>query len=286
MQTIYEALKVKYESEDFESDLLERCDSIISNPEEFNNKNILNKLISTSAVLSLIKRDRENTKDGLQKIRLTKESLKFKKRLLNNIASNLNTKDVFRKDVLFISANPREHYLTEQAENLGEDKEYMHLLELEKKEWASLNACFHCSYDMFRNELQLGGYEIIHFSCHGSDEGIVLRKNEEEVDLVTTQEIGRVLSVFDCLNDLEFVFLNACHSESMAKALKRKFPEVNFAYYNKAVPLGTAVKIAEEYYKALINEFDSHRIETAYKQAYRSMHSRGAIGGIDYFKII
>ncbi len=289
MENLYYALKNRFDNtEGFDRELLDQCQTIIDNPDGLKNKTVLNKLISTSAILKIIENDKSKAAEGKVLTGLDKEASKFRKRLLNEIALNLDQQQIFRKDILFVSANPRQYYFKNRqaAQQFDEEKEFMHISVLEKKNWASLKPCFDCDYETFEEELQFGGYEIIHFSNHGNNNGIVLRKNTHEIDIVTTEEIGRVFSVFQHVNDLEFVFLNACFSENMAKKLKKQFPNVNFAYYTQAVPVLAAVKISQEYYQSLENELEARRFSAAYTNAYDNLLSRGALGELDYFKII
>lgn len=256
----------------FEQELLSICRDSLKHSQGFSSS-LLTKLISTSATLHQINQDKNASPPYISEKRSQKEGAKFRKRLLNDIGNQLDEKKLFKKDILFVSANPKEFYFRQgdNFEELHSDKEFMVIKNLTQNDWMTVNPCFNCNYDMLQSELQFGGYEIVHFSSHGKEDGIVLRKNQDEIDLLTTQEIKRIFNVLKNNNDLELVFLNACYSDQMAKTLKKEFPQITFMCYNIAIDTNKAIEYSNKFYKALNTELKAKRFDNAYQAAYNAI---------------
>ncbi|MDZ7960449.1 MAG: AAA-like domain-containing protein [Aulosira sp. DedQUE10] len=90
--------------------------------------------------------------------------------------------------------------------------------------------------------------EIVHFSGHGEgDKGLVLEDNNGQLQLVSTESLGRLFRLFQ--DKVECVLLNACYSEAQAEAI---YQHINYVVgMNQAIGDRAAIKFAVGFYDAL-----------------------------------
>jgi tetratricopeptide (TPR) repeat protein len=88
---------------------------------------------------------------------------------------------------------------------------------------------------------------IVHFSGHGSREGLVLEDTDGKKHIVAPQAIENLFSLFS--SHLECVILNACYSELQAIAIARYLPYV--IGMNKAIGDPAAISYSRAFYSAL-----------------------------------
>ncbi|MEC4813629.1 MAG: pentapeptide repeat-containing protein [Scytonema sp. PMC 1069.18] len=100
--------------------------------------------------------------------------------------------------------------------------------------------------------------QIVHFSGHGTDDGLVLEDETGNVQLVDTVALASLFELF--ANHVECVVLNACYSEVQASAISQHIPYV--IGMNKEVGDFAAIKFATGFYSALGN---GESVEFAYK---------------------
>ena len=65
---------------------------------------------------------------------------------------------------------------------------------------------------------------IIHFSGHGKQEGIILQDESGRPKTVTAEALASLFNLFK--DSVKCVFLNSCYSEHQAKAIKLHIPYV------------------------------------------------------------
>ena len=102
--------------------------------------------------------------------------------------------------------------------------------------------------------------EILHFSGHGCASGIVVEDDYGNAQLVSTDALKGLLSLF--AGSIKCVFLNSCYSEAQAMAISQEVPYViamNSSVYDK-----TAIHFSTEFYSAL---FAGKDIEFAFQYA-------------------
>ena len=102
--------------------------------------------------------------------------------------------------------------------------------------------------------------EILHFSGHGCASGIVVEDDYGNAQLVSTDALKGLLSLF--AGSIKCVFLNSCYSEAQAMAISQAVPYViamNSSVYDK-----TAIHFSTEFYSAL---FAGKDIEFAFQYA-------------------
>ena len=91
--------------------------------------------------------------------------------------------------------------------------------------------------------------QIVHFSGHGTgDQGLVLENDAGEMQLVSTEALGRLFSIFES-GATECVLLNACYSEIQATAIHQSVDCV--IGMNQPIGDKAAVQFAEGFYDAL-----------------------------------
>ncbi|MFL9455885.1 pentapeptide repeat-containing protein [Tolypothrix bouteillei VB521301_2] len=100
--------------------------------------------------------------------------------------------------------------------------------------------------------------QIVHFSGHGTDDGLVLEDETGNVQLVDTVALAGLFELF--ANHIECVILNACYSQVQAEAIARHIPYV--IGMKKEVGDLAAIKFATGFYSTLGN---GESVEFAYK---------------------
>ncbi len=110
--------------------------------------------------------------------------------------------------------------------------------------------------------------QIVHFSGHGGEEGLVLEDKTGKAKFVDTEGLAGLFKSFsDCV---ECVVLNACYSEVQADAIARHIPYV--IGMNKAIGDKAAIEFAVSFYDALgVGE----SVEFAYKFGCSNIHMAG-----------
>lgn len=112
---------------------------------------------------------------------------------------------------------------------------------------------------------------IIHFSGHGTDEGIVLEDDNGNYKLVPGAALKKLFSLFSDV--LECVVLNACYSKIQAKAISKHIPYV--IGMRSAVPDKAAISFSTDFYSAFGAKKD---IEFAYDFGVNNMKLKGIDG--------
>jgi hypothetical protein len=152
---------------------------------------------------------------------------------------------IMSKRILFVLANPLE------TTRLRLDEEYREIengLRLsDGRENFDLKITMATRPNDLRREMLRYDPQIVHFSGHGDIEGIVLENEYGKPQLVSTQALADLFSLFQ--DKTECVILNSCYSEEQANAISKY---ISFVIgMNKAIPDKTAIQFAIGFYDAL-----------------------------------
>lgn len=89
---------------------------------------------------------------------------------------------------------------------------------------------------------------FVHFSGHGTTEGIALLNNQtDKAEIVKSEPLANLFKLFS--NDVACVFLNSCYSESQARQIRRFI--TNVIGMNNAVNDETAIVFATSFYQVI-----------------------------------
>jgi Effector-associated domain 11/CHAT domain len=113
--------------------------------------------------------------------------------------------------------------------------------------------------------------DMIHFSGHGTDKGIILEDARGDYQLVTGQALENLFSLFS--GTLKCVVLNACYSDTQARAIVRQIPYV--VGMSSAISDKASISFSTGFYKALGAGKD---IEFAYRLGLSSVQLEGLEG--------
>lgn len=93
---------------------------------------------------------------------------------------------------------------------------------------------------------------IIHFACHGDKKGngIIAETSEREGVIVTPEEL---VHYFQPDQSLQFVFLNACYSSTVAEIISRKLTNITLIGVNDKIDSYLAQSFSLEFYKVLFS---------------------------------
>lgn len=90
---------------------------------------------------------------------------------------------------------------------------------------------------------------IVHFSSHGTTEGLILENTKHEMELVRPDLLTRLFAIINKDNKIKCVILNACYSEGQAKAISQA---VDFVIgMSQPITDKTAIRFAGQFYQAL-----------------------------------
>lgn len=112
---------------------------------------------------------------------------------------------------------------------------------------------------------------IIHFSGHGTEDGIMLEDSDGNYQFVPEQALENLFSLFS--DTVKCVILNACYSEIQARAISKHIQYV--IGMSSAIPDETAISFSVGFYKAL---GAGKGIEFAYKLGVNSVQLEGLTG--------
>jgi hypothetical protein len=90
--------------------------------------------------------------------------------------------------------------------------------------------------------------QIVHFAGHGTEAGLVLENDVGEAQLVSTEALEGLFSIFET-GEIECVLLNACYSEAQATAI-HQFVDCVIGM-NQPIGDQSAIQFAEGFYDAL-----------------------------------
>jgi len=114
--------------------------------------------------------------------------------------------------------------------------------------------------------------DVIHFSGHGSDKGIVLEDNNGHSKIVSESALESLFELFS--DKIKCIILNSCYSEVQAKAIAKHIPFV--IGMDDSITDETAIIFSVGFYKALGAGRD---VEFAFKLGVNAIDLQGVSGG-------
>ncbi|GAB3906996.1 hypothetical protein GCM10028803_40280 [Larkinella knui] len=146
------------------------------------------------------------------------------------------------KRILFLSANP----VTHEPLRLGAEAR-----EIQEELRGSEGILFSTSLAVTPRTLTRSILQekptIVHFSGHGTDEGLCLETESGQLKTVSAEALGRLFAVFD--ESVQCVLLNACYSETQAKAIGEHIPYV--IGMQRSIGDEAAIAFSATFYQAL-----------------------------------
>jgi hypothetical protein len=149
------------------------------------------------------------------------------------------------RKVLVLAANPQDTTPLRLDEEMREIDEALKLAK-KRDEFEVMQKWAVRSRDMQRAILDFEP-EIVHFSGHGEVDGLALENESGQAKLVSTDALASLFSL--CASHVNCVLLNACYSDSQAKAIAQHIPYV--IGMNQAVGDRAALEFAIGFYDAL-----------------------------------
>lgn len=156
-------------------------------------------------------------------------------------------KRIMKKDllILFLGANPsstsrlkldKEIKTIQTNLKLAKKREHLEL----KQEWA-------VTTDSLMQAILDESPNIVHFSGHGQQKGILLQDEIGQPKLITTEAITSLFKLFK--DSVTCVVLNACYSKTQAQAIKLHIPYV--IGMKSGIPDKAAIAFSTGFYKAI-----------------------------------
>lgn len=167
--------------------------------------------------------------------------------IINRSTINLgsNTEIAMKDKILFLTSNPAD------TSRLRIDKEVRDIQEGLKRSNKRENFEFEIRVATRPRDLSRAildeNPQILHFSGHGEVDGIILEDEQGISQVVTTDAIAGLFSMFG--DTIKCVILNSCYSEKQATEIAKHIPYV--IGMSKAVPDNTAISFATSFYDAL-----------------------------------
>ncbi len=147
--------------------------------------------------------------------------------------------------ILFLGANPSSTARLKLGDEVQGIKTNLKLakkrknLELEQ-EWA-------VTIDTLMQSILDESPDIVHFSGHGKQEGVILQNEIGEQEMVSTEALSNFFRLFK--DSIKCVILNSCYSESQARAIKLHIPYV--IGMKAGVSDKAAIAFSTGFYKAI-----------------------------------
>ncbi|RCR71546.1 caspase family protein [Larkinella punicea] len=146
------------------------------------------------------------------------------------------------KRILFLSANP----MTHEPLRLGAEAR-----EIQEELRGSDGILFSTSLAVTPRTLTRSILQekptIVHFSGHGTDQGLCLETESGQLKTVSAEALGRLFAVFD--DSVQCVLLNACYSETQARAIGQHIPYV--IGMQRSIGDEAAIAFSATFYQAL-----------------------------------
>ena len=98
-----------------------------------------------------------------------------------------------------------------------------------------------------QNGLLENSPNFVHFSGHGSKDGIALVDNNDKLKVVKSNALSGLFKLFS--NSINCVFLNSCYSEMQANSIKQNIDHV--IGMQDSIPDNLAIEFASAFYKAI-----------------------------------
>jgi hypothetical protein len=148
--------------------------------------------------------------------------------------------------VLFIASNPLDTSRLRLEKEMREID--MELSRAKYRDKFEFSKYMDARLDDLLNILLEDTPHFIHFSGHGTDEGIALMDDKtENSHIVKSQSLAKLFKLFS--NDIACVFLNSCYSKQQGKEIIQFIP--NVIGMRTGVPDTTAIVFAKAFYKSI-----------------------------------
>ncbi len=179
-----------------------------------------------------------------------------------------------KSTVLFMSSNPKDTSHLQLNREINEIK-MDELAKAPLREQFALEAAL----DVNKSTLSVlfGNYrpQIVHFSGHGIDQGLLFYSDVGFSDIVSGEALGKAIRHHPSIS---CVVLNACYSEAQAQAIARYVP--NVIGTNGAIGDEKAIAFGRHFYRAI---FQGKDYEAAFRQAIDDLGLfLEFIGGTDF----
>lgn len=176
-------------------------------------------------------------------------------RLRSRILERLHQPNAFRRDatewssaqpvVLVLTARPRER----RTSDLNVDFEERVILEQLKHSPADIQLRPASTPETLVSDLIKARATVVHFSGHGTVEGIIVETAQRRSQLVSEASLLRLLNIPEVSKELRVVVLNACLSGEQATAIAERVPCVVGTL--DSVLDASAISFARGFYNAL-----------------------------------
>ncbi len=186
------------------------------------------------------------------------------KGLLEGIQNPLLDQNNQQLQILFLAANPK----NTQALNLDHEVELLReVIETGRQQnRIRIDQRWEVSYDKLQQSILKTAAQLVHFSGHGLEQGLILENSDGLAQIANTDTLA---GLFAPLKDQIFcVILNACYSEHQAAVIAQHIPFV--VGMNAAVSDKAAMLFTKGFYRGLANRLD---IEFAFEMGRNLVHS-------------
>jgi CHAT domain len=147
--------------------------------------------------------------------------------------------------ILFLGANPKNTTRLRIDEELREIDQQLRLSTA--RERLSLAQAHAVRANDLQQALIDNEPQIVHFSGHGDTEGIAIEDEQGNAHLISNEAVSDLFGLFK--DNVKCVLLNACFSESQAKAILQHIPYV--IGMRAEMPDEAAIKFSVGFYKAI-----------------------------------
>ena len=185
--------------------------------------------------------------------------------LLDGIQNPLLTNDSGEVKILFLAANPKDT----QALDLDKEVEILRdMIESGRhQDRIRIDQRWEVSFDKLQQTILKFSPQIIHFSGHGIEEGLLLEDEKGFANIVGSDTLD---SLFGPLQkEVVCVIMNACYSEHQAKSIGKHIPFV--VGMNTAIADEAALLFTRGFYRGLANRLD---VEFAFSMGLSLVQSK------------
>lgn len=184
--------------------------------------------------------------------------------LLDGIKNPLLANPKGKLQILFLAANPK------NTQALDLDKEVELLREVvengQHQNQIEVDQRWEVSYDKLQQSILKMSPEIVHFSGHGLEGGLILERSDGKHEIADAKTLAGLFAPLK--KEIVCVVLNACYSETQAKEIAQHIPFV--VGMNTAVSDNAAMLFTKGFYRGLANRLD---VEFAYAMGINLVQS-------------
>jgi internalin A len=184
--------------------------------------------------------------------------------LLDGIQNPLLNTQNGKVEILFLAANPK----NTQALELDKEVELLREVIESGKHQSSIeiDQRWEVSYDKLQQSILKMSPQIVHFSGHGLEKGLILEKADGKHEIADAKTLAGLFAPLK--DEIVCVILNACYSEHQAKEIAAYIPFV--VGMNTAISDKAAMLFTKGFYRGLSNRLD---VEFAYNMGMNLVQS-------------